>query len=561
MKQALAELEAISELLSEDSEAALQKMEAFRVGQGSVKHKFVSAKTDLLSLIIASVFNRFEQQQIDDSKLLKYFESNKYYDEAAQLLLSKARHFFMNSRVAEGEALLHYIRDRFFDKISLRSEIVYMTRVAFVHGRRREYDDMIKVSMQALEKLKVMEPKNTWHYSIYTIFCTNIAECYHSNFDFEKSWPYLKQSIEIAETQNIPAYNKYNVYSYVAFYYEYKGEYLVAAQWLEKIVSLLENKPAHEYYEIHSRIAAARQYAQFTQTLAPNDISIRKEYIDKQHQLLTKVVKRVKSDDGNYLASLTGMAELEYQRTNYEKAAEYINKALAIYISREHTKGIIDCHNLAHQVYHVWGKESGDINKVLNAYEHLRTASDLIATQAKQTNLQKIEAIETKHQLQQKHMNEMLMQQQIEAMNKDMRLNAINLQEKIRLLDELKLYVDSLKKKRVEKVEFISAISQKIGMVKVTEQDKALIQHKIDDGNSGLFQVLAEMYPALTPNEVRGCALIKAGLTNKELSKLYGIGERGYEQLRHRIKKKMNLKRQDNLVKHLMELNIEKINK
>lgn len=554
MKQVLAELEAISELLSEDSEAAQHQMEAFRLKNGSIKAKFVAAKADLLTLIIASVFNRFEQQQIDDNKLLKYFEEEGHYDEAAQLLLSKARHFFMNSKLAEGETLLYYIRDSFFDKISLRSEIVYMTRIAFVHGRRQQYDDMIRVSIQALDKLKAIEHKNTWYYSIYTIFCTNIAECYHSNSDFEKAWPYLEQCIEIADKQHIPVYNKFNVYSYVGFHYEYKAEYLKAAEWFEKVIVILRNKPAHEYYEIQSRIAAARQYAQYARLVPHSDVVLKKQYIDKQHELLANVSTRIKQDDGNYLPFLTNMAELEYQRGNNKEAANCIEEALGIYTTRQHTKGIIDCHRLAHQVYYAWGKQTRDIDKVLNAYSHLKTASDMIAAQAKQTNLQKIEAIETKHQLQQKQLSERLMQQQIEGMNKEMRLNAINLQEKIILLDELKLYVDSLKKKKVEKAEFVNAISNKIGMVKVTEQDKAMIQQKIDDGNATFFQLLASMYPTLTPNEVRGCALIKTGLTNKELSKLYGSGERGYEQLRHRIKKKMNLKRNDNLIKHLMEI-------
>jgi|GEM_PF-3795629 len=555
MKQALAELDAISELLSEDSEAALREMDAFQAKKLRIKDKFVLAKANLLTLIIASVFNRFEQQNIDDNELLKYFENGQYYDEAAQLLLAKARHYFMNSKIAEGEMLLHYVRDRFLNKMSLRSELVYMTRIAFVHGRRQEYDELAKVSMQALDKLKAVETKTVWYYSIYTIFCTNIADSYHSNSDFEKAWPYLMQSIEIADTQNIPAYNKYNVYSHMAFYYEYKEEYLVAALWLEKIVTLLENNATHEYYEIHSRIAAARQYAQYARQLPQSDLAIHQEYIHKQHELLTNVSERIKSDDGNYLALLMGLAELEYQKGCYENSASHIDKCLAIYTDRGHAKGITDCHSLAHQVYYAWGKDTGDISKVLKAYDHLNIAASMISTQAKQSNLQKIEAIETKHQLQQKYLNEVLMQQQIEIMNKEMRINAINLQEKITLLDELKIYINSLKKKGVEMPEFIKSVSQKIGMVKVTEQDKALLQQKIDEGNTGLFRILSEVYPALTPHEVRTCALIKTGLTNKELSKLYGSGERGYEQLRHRIKKKMKLKRQDNLVKHLMELN------
>lgn len=111
-----------------------------------------------------------------------------------------------------------------------------------------------------------------------------------------------------------------------------------------------------------------------------------------------------------------------------------------------------------------------------------------------------------------------------------------------------------MKKKGNYEHGLVKAITHKIGSVKITEQDKAVLQQKIDDGNQVLFKTVAARYPQLTPHEVQTCALIKTGLTDKELSKLYGVGVRGYEQLRHRIKKKMNLQRSDSLVKHLLEL-------
>lgn len=51
--------------------------------------------------------------------------------------------------------------------------------------------------------------------------------------------------------------------------------------------------------------------------------------------------------------------------------------------------------------------------------------------------------------------------------------------------------------------------------------------------------------------EIRMCALLKTGMTNKELSKLYGQSEKSYEQHRYRIKKKMGLGRDEKLVRVL----------
>lgn len=554
MKQLLAQLEVISDILAEDSEAALKEIEAFRARESNLKHKFVRAKADLLALIVASVFNRFDKQYIDDVALLRYFEQGEYYEEAAQLLLAKARHYFMNSHLAEGEALLHYLRDGYLDKVSLRSEIVYLTRVAFVHGRRHQHDEVARISLLALDKLKTYEPKAAWYYSIYTIFCTNIAESYHSNQDYEKALPYLQQCIGIAETQKIPLYNKYNVYSYVAYYHDYKAEHLKAAEWFERIITMLHNQPGHEYYEIHSRLNAARQYAMLCRALPVSEVPLRNRYIQKQQDLLLPLNNRITDEDGNYLSWLMALAELEYQQGEYEKAVGHLQKSLDMYTAREHHKGILDCNKLLHQVYYAWGTQEGSAGKLQHAYLYLKSASDMVAAQARQTNLEKIEAIQNKLQLQEQGAREQLMQQQMDSLNKEVRLSAINLQEKIKLLDELRTFAESYKKKRADKKEFIDAVIQKITAIKITEQDKTLLQQKMEESNSALFKLLTEMYPLLTPHEVRTCGLIKTGLTNKELSKLYGIGERGYEQLRHRIKKKMNLGRNDNLIKHLMNL-------
>ncbi len=52
------------------------------------------------------------------------------------------------------------------------------------------------------------------------------------------------------------------------------------------------------------------------------------------------------------------------------------------------------------------------------------------------------------------------------------------------------------------------------------------------------------------------CTLFQTGITDKELSKLYGRTESAYHQQRWRIKKKMKLSAEESLVKHLSNLQI-----
>lgn len=121
-------------------------------------------------------------------------------------------------------------------------------------------------------------------------------------------------------------------------------------------------------------------------------------------------------------------------------------------------------------------------------------------------------------------------------------------------LDELKTFVRSLKNKQLKPPQLINAITQKIDTLKVTGAEELMRRQQVNGANLQLYKALAEKYPVLSNLEIRMCGLLQTGMTNRELSKLYGQGERTYEQHRYRIKKKMSLTAKDNLVKHLVSL-------
>ena len=324
MKSLLSELDHISDMIAENTEAADDALRAFTIKNQHIKNRFVSAKADLLRLVIASVFNNYDKQNIDDEKLQQYFELNGKFDEAAQLLLTKARHHFTHGDFLTGENILQYVQKQLRDKISPRVELVYLTRVAFLHGRKQEYDERMKVSLLALEKLRSMKENASWYHNLYTIFCTNIAESYFNNSDFDKAWPYLAESLEIAEKHKIATYNKFNVYSYFAFYFELKKEWKKSAGWHDKIINLLKGDEAHSHYAIQSYLMAAEQF--FNLNKESSNQKQRSQYIAKQEQYLQQVPDWVKTDmkNGHNLLWTIGVARLEFQHENFEKAIKYL---------------------------------------------------------------------------------------------------------------------------------------------------------------------------------------------------------------------------------------------
>ncbi len=548
-------LSGISELISQDTTAAAQELDAFKKQYYAAAPQRIRAMADLLTLLIASIRNDFDRQGIDHKKLTTYFLRTEQYDEAAQVMLARARHFFMNGNIAEGEELVLQVRDQLLDRVSLRVQVVYLTRMAFIHGKKNQYDEKMKVSLLALDKLKAMGEPDIWHRNIITVFYTQIANTYMANADFDNALPYLERSLAITEMPGVSTYNKFNVYSYFTVYYEEQKDYRSSTAWYEKIIALLRGDETHRAYLLQSYLIATVHYHLLYRVKALTARE-RKDITTRQQLYLREAAQHIGTDttSGAYLQYQYASATVAYQEGHYQRAVKLLDRCMPEYVRMQHSTSVRNCYRLAHEIYYAWGRATGDAKKLIKAYELKHAEGEMLEAQSMQSHLQKMEAARTRHTLEQEELTRRLLQQQVEAMNKEMQLTAINLHEKVKLLDELKAFLEGLKKQKGSAQTTIPAIMQKIGTTRITEQEKAVLQQKIDEGNHGLFQTVADLYPALTPREVHACGLIKTGLTDKELSRLFGSGARGYEQLRHRIKKKMQLTRGDNLVKHLMEL-------
>lgn len=68
------------------------------------------------------------------------------------------------------------------------------------------------------------------------------------------------------------------------------------------------------------------------------------------------------------------------------------------------------------------------------------------------------------------------------------------------------------------------------------------------------FTRLQQMYPALTPNDLKICAYIKMNLSNKETRQILNLTTKGLETARYRIRKKMNLNPKEDLHRWIQQL-------
>lgn len=153
--------------------------------------------------------------------------------------------------------------------------------------------------------------------------------------------------------------------------------------------------------------------------------------------------------------------------------------------------------------------------------------------------------IKKKNQLEIKKANELL-----DLKNKELAASALRLIEKEEVLKKIKGHIDEgesvINKSEMKKIIKSVTITNKFGW------DEFNI--RFTQVNKEFYQKLKKAYPSLSQNDYKICALIKLNLSSKNMSKLLNISVESVHTSRHRIRKKMNLKRDVNLEDYISSL-------
>jgi tetratricopeptide (TPR) repeat protein/DNA-binding CsgD family transcriptional regulator len=172
-----------------------------------------------------------------------------------------------------------------------------------------------------------------------------------------------------------------------------------------------------------------------------------------------------------------------------------------------------------------------------------------------------------------------LLQESLELESKNLMLEKQNLElEKNNLKQELDFRNKELATHvmyLVKKNEFISSISEKLLMIKnlLSNADKKWVQDivremksNVDNTVWGEFEMrfqqvhddfytrLNEHYPDLTPNEKKICAFLRLNMTTKDISSITFQSVKSIQVARTRLRKKMEMPRDENLISFLQTL-------
>jgi DNA-binding CsgD family transcriptional regulator len=88
---------------------------------------------------------------------------------------------------------------------------------------------------------------------------------------------------------------------------------------------------------------------------------------------------------------------------------------------------------------------------------------------------------------------------------------------------------------------------------KLDEEWEHFSQH-FNNVHGDFLTLLKKKFPSLKPHELRLCAYLRMNLSSKEIAPLMSISLRGVEISRYRLRKKIALPTEVNLVQYLMDL-------
>jgi DNA-binding CsgD family transcriptional regulator len=72
--------------------------------------------------------------------------------------------------------------------------------------------------------------------------------------------------------------------------------------------------------------------------------------------------------------------------------------------------------------------------------------------------------------------------------------------------------------------------------------------------HSDFYKKLNELYPNLTPSELKLCAFLRLNMSSKDIAAITFLSINGINIARHRLRKKLNIDQDENLITFLSSL-------
>ncbi len=141
-------------------------------------------------------------------------------------------------------------------------------------------------------------------------------------------------------------------------------------------------------------------------------------------------------------------------------------------------------------------------------------------------------------------LKEQQMQQELEHQSHQLTAHALHIIQKNKMLLELKMKLAQLKDKKDEDIaRHLNRLIHKIDTNAKFDEEWEYFDQNFQKVHPQFYKQLVERYPDLTNAEIRLCALIHLNFDANDIANILGISQESLRVYRHRLRKKMNIKK------------------
>lgn len=138
--------------------------------------------------------------------------------------------------------------------------------------------------------------------------------------------------------------------------------------------------------------------------------------------------------------------------------------------------------------------------------------------------------------------------------NKELATSTMHIVSKNEFIGEIKHHINVILKESPTKAinKDLNKIIKEIDQNIATDKDWEQFQIHFDRVHGDFSKRIKAAFPTLTPQEMKLCAYLRLNLSTKEIAQLMHISVRGVEISRYRLRKKLELDRQENLLDFIL---------
>ena len=526
-------------ILQKYDSALVYTQKAFNAGNTTGNKQLIAKALQNLGFINFKRGNKTEALKKYNEALPVFKSSGDKYN-TAKTLKGIARVY---SSVAEYEKSLKYNLDalRLFEELNDTMNVAATcVNLGGVNVYLKQYDNAVMFHNRAFSLFSRL------HNTRMSSRClANIGNVYISQEDTIKALTYYQKALKINKDQNDKQFQSY-LTNNIGLVYEKQHKYHKALEFYQKSLKI-KNEIGDSYAAAETYRNIGNLYIEFHKfdtalyyEMQAKNIAIKlsaKELLKKCYKSLSKIYA-AKGDYNNFLNSFENYTNLK-DSIFIEENAKQIAEMQTKYETEKKEKENI----LLRTDIEIRKAQNHRLIIGLSLLGFIVILLFIIIFQVKKVYLQKRRLTEERN----KNLKEKLSYQNRELTAKALYLAKQN-EVNVSILNDLKVLSDTISSEKERNI-----ILDIFNKIKQSNRDDLWkeFETRFESVHSGFYNNLEKQFPALSPNERKLCALLRLNMTTKDISSITFQSVRAVEVARYRLRKKLNLTSEDNLITFL----------